>query len=85
MPLRKPVVAPRIGGLTDIIDHEQPGLLISPGHPRELADAVCRMLDQPEAAREMAARGRRTVQARFSAEAVLPRYHDLYRHLIAGA
>jgi glycogen(starch) synthase len=80
--LGKPVVASRIGGLTDIVEHEDTGLLISPGQPRELADAVCRMLDQPEAAREMAARGRRAVQARFSEEAVLPRYRDLYRQLV---
>ena len=80
--LGKPVVASRIGGLTDIVAHEDTGLLISPGQPRELADAVCRMLDQPEAAREMAARGRRAVQARFSEETVLPRYRDLYRQLV---
>jgi uncharacterized protein (TIRG00374 family) len=40
-----PVVASNVGGIVDIIKHEQTGLLVSQRNPGELADAIIRLFD----------------------------------------
>lgn len=42
-----PVVASRIGGLADLIQHERNGLLFEPGNADALAAALLRLLDEP--------------------------------------
>jgi glycosyltransferase involved in cell wall biosynthesis len=38
-----PVIAPRIGGLPELVAHERDGLLYAPGDPDALADAIRRL------------------------------------------
>jgi glycosyltransferase involved in cell wall biosynthesis len=42
-----PVIASRSDGLTDSVRHGETGLLVTHGHPRELADAMERMITEP--------------------------------------
>jgi 1,4-alpha-glucan branching enzyme len=46
-----PVVASRIGGLAEVIEHERNGLLVSPGDPHALAAALLRFLRMSTAER----------------------------------
>jgi glycosyltransferase involved in cell wall biosynthesis len=43
-----PAVAARIGGMAEIIRHEQNGLLFGPGNAASLATQLQRLLDEPE-------------------------------------
>ena len=78
--LGRPVVAARTGGLREVIRDGETGLLVDADSPRELADAVIRLLADPELATALGTAGRADAQARFSmttftaalAEAVLP-------------
>jgi glycosyltransferase involved in cell wall biosynthesis len=47
---RKPVIATRVGGLPDVVLPERTGLLVDPGSPTALADAIRRMSAQRAAA-----------------------------------
>ena len=42
-----PVVATNTGGIPDLIDHEQTGLLAPPGQPERLAENIIRLLTDP--------------------------------------
>ncbi|CAL1239031.1 glycosyltransferase [Candidatus Methylocalor cossyra] len=66
MALGKPVVAMACQGLRECITHEHDGLLVNPGDEAGAAQAVQRLLDDPELARQLGANGRRSVQGRFS-------------------
>ena len=66
-----PVVATRVGGNEEIIDNGDTGMLVPPRDPAALADAMLWMTAHPDEAREMGTRGRRTVEDRFSAEAMV--------------
>jgi len=48
---RRPVVAARIGALPELVEHEQTGLLATPGDGAALGQAVKRALDDPAAPR----------------------------------
>lgn len=62
----RPVVATRAGGAREIIDHGETGLLTPPDDSDALAQALDRLLSNPDAARSLARAGRRHAQRRFS-------------------
>ena len=65
MAIGRPVIASRVGGLPEIIDDEQTGLLVPPGDPAALAAAISRLLDDGALAQRLAAAGATTVRERF--------------------
>jgi glycosyltransferase involved in cell wall biosynthesis len=67
MVMRRPVVATRAGGPTEIIEDGQTGLLVTPGDVEHLAAAVIDLLVHPERAAAIATRGHRDVIRRFAA------------------
>jgi glycosyltransferase involved in cell wall biosynthesis len=73
-----PVVASAVGGLLDLIDHGRTGLLVEPGNPTALADALRRLLTNPAAAAQIGERARADVQQRYSFERMVKAFEDLY-------
>lgn len=75
-----PVVATRVGGMKEIVD-EDTGILVERADPTALAEAILRMLDDPELRARMGAAGRRRVAEKFAwdrvAEAAAHRYAEL--------
>lgn len=58
----KPVVAGRSGGVEDAVLDGQTGILVSPDSPQEVAQAILRLLEDPEAARRMGEAGRHRIE-----------------------
>jgi len=63
------VVATRVGGVAELIEHGKTGLLVAPGDPEELAAAIRQIADDPQAAARMGRRGAKTVRREFDIEA----------------
>jgi len=78
-----PVVASRIGGLIDVVDDGVTGILVDGWEPADHAGAVLRLLDDPELAAKM---GSAAVHwsRRFSWDATVRRYLELYRGVLSG-
>ena len=64
---RRPLVASRVQGLMEVVQDEVTGLLVAPGEPVALADAVERLLVDGELRTALADRGEQDAQTRFSA------------------
>ena len=77
MALGKPVVATRVGGVPEVVEHGRSGRLVSRDDPAALATAIAAVLDSPEAA-AMGARGRARVEAAFTLDAMVRALEDLY-------
>jgi glycosyltransferase involved in cell wall biosynthesis len=60
-----PVIASGVGGIPAVIDHEHTGLLVPPGDAGALAQAMRRMLDRPEWARQLGMAASRSVDKRY--------------------
>jgi glycosyltransferase involved in cell wall biosynthesis len=75
---RVPVVASRIGGITDIVADGVSGLLVPPGDATALAAAVERLARDPELARRLGDAGYARLRERFSWRAIVQRWLDLY-------
>ncbi|TFG62441.1 MAG: glycosyltransferase family 1 protein [Gemmatimonadales bacterium] len=78
MRFERPVVASDIGGIPDIVTHEQTGLLCTPGNSESLAAGIQRLVDNPEFARNLAREGRREAAKRFGWDTVLDRTLAVY-------
>jgi hypothetical protein len=64
-----PVIASRVGGLPEVIDHERTGLLVD--GPDQLAGALRRLTANIQEAEEMGRRARETAIEKFSVEAMV--------------
>lgn len=77
-----PVAASEVGGIPEIITHEKTGLLVPPGEPAPLAEAVERLLDDREAAARMGREGRQVVLQKFSVRSMVEGTETIYRRLL---
>jgi glycosyltransferase involved in cell wall biosynthesis len=73
-----PVAATNVGGIGENVVDSVTGVLVPPGDPVALADAILRLLAAPEAARALAAEAQRRVLARYSEASMVERTLALY-------
>lgn len=76
-----PLVASAVGGLPEIVEPGVSGLLVPPGNPPQLAQAVRRVLTEPALRETLRDNGPRTIRERFSLEAARDRLMGLYERL----
>src|SRR6266568_7941041 len=77
MAMGRPIVASRIGGLMDILVDGQTGLLVPPGDPQALREAIQCLLDDAGRRQGMGMIAKQCVVA-FQAKSVVPRIEDVY-------
>ncbi len=77
-----PVVAASVGGITEMVFHQDTGLLIESRRPQDFAENVEWVLTHPEEAAAMAARGAAWVREHLSIERMASAYRDLYHELL---
>jgi hypothetical protein len=74
----RPVVASRVGGIPEVVTDGVEGLLVPPADPAALAAAIGRLVRSEALRRRMGRAGQRTVQARFSVDAMVRRVEAIY-------
>ena len=72
-----PVVGSRIGGIPDLIEHGQTGLLVPPNDPAALARCTLQLLNDRRMRNAQGINAKGAV-ASFSVDAILPRIEKLY-------
>jgi glycosyltransferase involved in cell wall biosynthesis len=71
MAVGRPLIATDVPGCREVVRHGLNGLLVPPGNPEALAEAMRSMaLESPDRLREMAAAGRELAQNSFNAESI---------------
>ncbi len=80
--LARPLVATRAPGSIDYVEHERNGLLVTPGSPEELRNAILRLLRDPALAEQLVAEGRSFVSSNCTPQSVLNQVADLIRRLL---
>jgi glycosyltransferase involved in cell wall biosynthesis len=73
-----PVVASAVGGIPDLVDDGQTGLLVEAHQPLELADALVRLLTNPELQIKMGAAGREKALACHAIESHVQKLYAFY-------
>ncbi len=77
-----PVVATRVGGIPEVIEHGEDGLLVPPGRARPLAQSILKILENPSLRSDIIYRGLRKAVERFNvtrmAETVAKIYSQIF-------
>ncbi len=82
MTLHVPVVATDIPGPSEIVENEKNGILVAPGDPHALADAVIRVLTHPELAAKLKKAGRKRIEEFFELNKMVKIFEELYERAI---
>jgi glycosyl transferase family 1/glycosyl transferase family 4 len=77
-----PVIASKVGGIPEIIRHEQNGLLVD-NTPASVAEAIARLQQDHAFAQLLAVRARQTIEEKFSLDIMIRQTLALYRQVAA--
>jgi glycogen(starch) synthase len=80
--LARPVVATRVGGLAEIVEHERTGFLVENEDAGSLADAAAFLLSEPATSAQFGQAALRRAQNLFGWDRHVASYDALYRELI---
>jgi glycosyltransferase involved in cell wall biosynthesis len=78
------VVTTPVGGIPDLLVDGQNGLLIPPGRPAAIAEALLRLLQNPEERDRLGLAGQRTVQNAHSIHRISQLLSEIYSGLHTG-
>jgi glycosyltransferase involved in cell wall biosynthesis len=82
MAMEKPVVASRVGGIPDLVEHGVNGFLVSPGDVFELSNTIKKIVRDKKLAHEMGEKGRKRITEQFSAEAMVQSIEKVYNECL---
>jgi len=78
-----PLVGSDVGGIPDVVVHDESGLLVPPADPKALADALRRLADDPALASRLVEGARARTRRMFSWDVVIPHLEGVYRKAIS--
>lgn len=78
----KPVVLAIDGVIREVIEKAGAGIPVSPGDPDALADAILRLADDPESAKQMGTLGRVYVATNFNRESLAAKFLEVMLGLV---
>ncbi|MBU0517775.1 glycosyltransferase [bacterium] len=81
----RPTVVTAVGALPEVVKDGETGILIEPNNPQALADAVCRLLEDPDYAKQMGQNAQSHITAAESMERVAEVQTDVYRKVIEAS
>ena len=73
-----PVVASKFGGIRNVINNGENGILVDPSDPEEFARAIIDLLNEREKAGRIGKEGAKTVKDHFSWEAIAQKHLEFY-------
>ena len=78
----RPVIASAIGALPEMITEGHTGLLVRPGDPQALAEAIGRLMDDAPLRTRCVVHGRKQVEAQFTVDSMVEQTLTVYEELL---
>ena len=80
--LKVPVIATNVGGIPELITHEQNGILVPSENPEKLVEAINHLVNEKEFSDKLAKNGYQYVLNNLTWEVLLPKYVKFYEDLL---
>jgi len=85
MAMAKPVIATGVGGVPELVRHDETGLLVPPRDVRSLAQAIFALLKDQARRERLGRAGQRLISEEFSAERMAHAYQKVYEEACSGS
>lgn len=82
MGIGMPCIASDVGGIVDLIENEKDGIRVPPQDPTALAQALHRVLTEPDFASELGRNARATIQQKFDSAVSIEKLEEVYVKVI---
>jgi N-acetyl-alpha-D-glucosaminyl L-malate synthase BshA len=79
-----PVIASRVGGVSEVVTDGETGFLSAVGDIEKMGADALRLVQDETLRREMGARARESALARYSTDLVIPQYLNFYERVLAA-
>jgi glycosyltransferase involved in cell wall biosynthesis len=80
----RPVVATRVGGIPQVVSEGETALLVAPGDPHALAQAILQLAEQPDLAARFGEAGRIRAEREFGWQRYAREMDMLYTECLDG-
>ena len=85
MTMKLPIVATRVGGVPEIVEHGKTGILVAPQDPPAIADAILKLCSNRQWGRELGWAGYEKARNTFDVRVVTEKYEQLYMGALSGS
>ena len=82
MACEAPVIAPNVGGIPEVIDHEKNGFIYDLGDKNALVNYMRQLLDDEDLTRKFGQNGREKVIKEFESSMIADRYIEWYKKIL---
>ncbi|MEK4876181.1 glycosyltransferase family 4 protein [Bacillus sp. FSL W8-0102] len=73
-----PLIASAVGGLKEIVNHQEDGLLVEEKNIKELVESIVYLFQHPEKGEEFAAKARQKIESEYSHISAAKKYESVY-------
>ena len=80
MSTKTPIVATRVGGVPEVLQNSQGGLLVEPRDPKSLADAILRIRNNRKFADQLTSFSYNEVLTKYSSKTMAIKYLEIYKN-----
>ncbi len=84
MALGRPIIATNVGGTPEIITQEKNGILIEPGNPIEIKNAINRLINDPDLRSRIGLEGRKTIEKHYNETSICDKTLSIYHRVLSG-
>jgi len=78
----KPIIVSNAGALPELIENNVSGLVVAPNNPEEWAEAILKLVENKEFAKDLAVNARKRAEEKFSIEKFCKNYEKLYKSIL---
>ena len=79
-----PVIASNVGGLPEVIIHQQTGLLVPPGSPEHIASSIIELLTNNDLREKIISKAKETISAKFNLDVTVEKLLAVYQSVLGG-
>lgn len=82
MAAKLPIVATKVGGIPEIIEHKKNGLLVEPHNPEKLADSILKFFNDNNKIKEYTENGYKILKEKFDAKMMAENTEKIYDNVL---
>lgn len=82
MQVRIPVVATRVGGIPEVLENGKGGLLIKPGDPKGLSEAIALVYSNPQVVEKIVSFSYNNAITRYTSSKMVQQYYEIYKKVL---